>query len=97
MSTTINMPNITQTYSSGGQIASLPNENNNSSVFADFVKQAIDHSRAHENAAIDASQGKLSSLELAKIATSAELALQEFNTYLTKAISALNDVTKSSI
>lgn len=90
-------PSVVQTYSAGGQIHSQPIENKNSSVFANFVKQAVDHSRAHENAAIDASQGKLSTLELSKIATNAELALQEFNTYLNKAISALNDITKSSI
>ncbi|MGI4850561.1 MAG: hypothetical protein ACRYGR_01250 [Janthinobacterium lividum] len=97
MNTISNIPSVVQTYSAGGQIQSQPIANNSSSVFADFVKQAIDHSRTHENAAIEASQGKMSTLELAKVATNAELALQEFNTYLNKAISALNDVTKSSM
>ena len=97
MNTISNTPNVIQTYSSGGQLQSQPIENQNSSIFANYVNQAIDHSRTHEQAAIDASQGKLSSLELSKIATNAELALQEFNTYLNKAISALNDITKSGI
>lgn len=89
--------NTLQTYSSEGQLKTQSLEGHKDSLFSNYVKNAIDHSRAHEQAAIDASQNKISTQELVNITTRTELVLQEFHAMLNKAINALSDITKTSI